>query len=256
MFDKIFWLIWNLIYILSFYLKIIDLWSNFLHSLSSLKSITSSRHKAGLDKFISIPYFIFPILERKMNVVAHFIDHVLCSWWLTDNFNFLSWEEVDCIFYWVDLLPITLILTFGVISNQSFQDFISSKIFYLFFNLFGQKNDMLLDFLIFFFHGLVIASDRFGYFFLEIRKKPLNDYKHLTFSFCYSFFEIYLFFFFHDLLLFHLFSAIFQFLGNWVKIFGQISNNFMNAKFEDNFTFQTNHMFFRLYASLCALWYK
>ena len=117
--------------------KIIVQWSNFVDSLGSFKSIASCWHKAGFDKLISILDLIFPILERKMNVVTHFINHILRGCWLANDFNFLSWEEVDCISYWFDLSPIALILAFGMIANQSFQYFVCSKIFDLFFDLFG-----------------------------------------------------------------------------------------------------------------------
>jgi len=90
----------------------------------------------------------------------------------------------------------------------------------------------------FFFHWFIIADDGFVYFLLKIRKKPLNYYKHLAFSFCYSFLEIYLFFFFHNLLLFHLFCAISELLDDCVKCFRQISNHFMNAKFQYNLLFK------------------
>jgi hypothetical protein len=76
-------------------------------------------------------------LERKMNVVTHFINHILRGCWLANDFNFLSWEEVDCISYWFNLSPIALILAFGIITNQSFQYFVCSKIFDLFFDFFG-----------------------------------------------------------------------------------------------------------------------
>ncbi len=175
---------------------------------------------------------------------------------MAHNLYFLGLQIIDSLFNALNLFLICLFFSFSVEPYQSFKDFICSKVYAFFFNLFLQTLNMFFNFSIVFLHRLVKASHWLGHFLLKITKKSFNNSDHLAFCFSDPFLELLLLFDFDSLMFLHVTHVIIEILDIFFEKAIQVSNYFMNTMLREFYTFRTDHRFAKIYALQYGFWCK
>lgn len=175
---------------------------------------------------------------------------------MANDFNFLSFQEINSLFNTLHLLFISFFLPFGMESNQSFENFICCKVCTFFFYFKFEGCDMLLDFSVVFFVWIIEAHNRFVDFFFKITEKSFNNSDHLWFSFSNSFLKLLLLLYFYRLMFSYIFNLVVQTLYVFFEKSIKVTNNFMNAKNREILTSKIDRKFAMTYALQCGFLYK
>lgn len=144
----------------------------------------------SFDKFSYVFDLVLPVLEAQVNVVAQFVDNLLCCRGLADYFNFLFDKLIQTHLYALNFFDVLLFVFLGMEANDSLEDFVRGQQCTLLIDLNTQIVDVVLNLGIVLLDGVVVSQDGFGDFLLEVCEKSLDEDDHLRLGFHNAFFDI------------------------------------------------------------------